>query len=85
VVLTVRCFLCGEPSVRLIMGGRQILHARCQACHSNVLAEVLALELDAQRQTRAPETPESRERETTAESLPAISRDKPTEHNVEFG
>ena len=82
-VLTVRCFLCGEPSVRLIMGGRQILHARCQACHSNVLAEVLALEQDAQRQHRSPD-PDSREREITADAMPAISRDAPPESKAEF-
>lgn len=70
VVLTVRCFLCGEHAVRLIMGGRQILHARCQACRANVLAEVVAIEQDTQRTQ-----PEEREREITAEVLPAVSRE----------
>lgn len=66
------------------MGGRQILHARCQACHSNVLAEVLALEQDAQRQHRSPDTPEPREREITADAMPAISRDATVESKAEF-
>lgn len=43
-VFTVRCFKCGEPSVRLVLGGRAILHARCHACDANLLAEVLEFE-----------------------------------------
>lgn len=43
-VFNVRCFKCGEEGVRLVLGGRAILHARCQSCDSNLLAEVMALE-----------------------------------------
>lgn len=43
-VFTVRCYKCGEDAVRLVLGGRAILHARCHACNSNLLAEVLGLE-----------------------------------------
>ena len=63
------------------MGGRQILHARCQCCHANVLAEVLALEQDANRQQRSPE---DREREITANHLSAISRERPRETVAKF-
>ena len=43
-VFTVRCFKCGEPSVRLVLGGRAILHARCHSCSANLLSEVLEYE-----------------------------------------
>lgn len=43
-VFNVRCFKCGEQEVRLILGGRAILHARCHACDSNLLAEVMAFQ-----------------------------------------
>jgi hypothetical protein len=43
-VVTVRCFKCGEDEARLVMGGREIMQARCEACSSNLLAEVLELE-----------------------------------------
>lgn len=48
-VFTVRCFKCGEPSVRLVLGGRAILHARCHACNGNLLAEVLEFEQEVLR------------------------------------
>ena len=43
-VFNVRCFKCGEPDVRLILGGRAIIHARCHGCESNLLAEVMEFE-----------------------------------------
>lgn len=46
-VLTVRCFKCGEDAARLVLGGRAILQARCEACDANLLAEVLELEEEA--------------------------------------
>lgn len=48
-VFTVRCFRCGEDAVRLVLGGRAILHARCQACDANLLAEVLEFEEETRR------------------------------------
>ncbi|MBA2663808.1 MAG: hypothetical protein H0U74_16085 [Bradymonadaceae bacterium] len=30
--------------MRLILGGREIIHARCHACNANLLAEVLEFE-----------------------------------------
>lgn len=48
-VFTVRCFKCGEHAVRLVLGGRAILHARCQACDANLLAEVLDFEESTRR------------------------------------
>ena len=70
-VFQVRCFKCGAHEARIILGGRQILHARCQACHTNLLAEVMAFEQDAMRQ----QLPANRERMNTAPgSLPTISR-----------
>lgn len=43
-VFTVRCFKCGETSVKLIMGGRSIIHARCHDCGANLLDEVMQFE-----------------------------------------
>ena len=43
-VFTVRCFKCGDSAVRLVLGGRAILHARCHSCDANLLAEVLEFE-----------------------------------------
>lgn len=43
-VFQVRCFKCGEHKVRLVLGGRYIMHARCNACDSNLLAEIMAFE-----------------------------------------
>ncbi len=43
-VFTVRCFKCGQDSVRLVLGGRSILHAKCHNCNSNLLSEILELE-----------------------------------------
>ncbi len=43
-VFNVRCFKCGEPEVRLVLGGRAIIHARCHGCESNLLAEVMEFE-----------------------------------------
>lgn len=73
-VFQVRCFKCGAHEVRLILGGRQILHARCQSCHTNLLAEVMAFEQDANTQQRTPQ----RERLSTAPGLlSAVSRNAP--------
>ena len=52
-VFTVRCFKCGEPSVRLVLGGRAILHARCHACGANLLSEVLEFEQEVMREKRS--------------------------------
>lgn len=43
-VFNVRCFKCGEPEVRLVLGGRAIIHARCHGCDSNLLAEIMEFE-----------------------------------------
>lgn len=43
-VFNVRCFKCGEHEVRLVLGGRAIIHARCHGCESNLLAEIMELE-----------------------------------------
>ena len=43
-VFTVRCYKCGQEAVRLVLGGRAILHARCHSCNANLLAEVLEFE-----------------------------------------
>lgn len=43
-VFQVCCFKCNEFKVRLVLGGREIIHARCQACNANLLAEVLEFE-----------------------------------------
>lgn len=45
-IYTTRCFKCGEMAVRLIMGGRSIIHARCHSCGSNLLDEVMRFEAE---------------------------------------
>jgi len=68
VVFTVRCFKCGQESVRLVLGGRAILHARCHNCSSNLLAEVLELEeLSKERKVLVPSRREERTREIFAD------------------
>jgi DNA-directed RNA polymerase subunit N (RpoN/RPB10) len=59
-VFTVRCFKCGEKDVRLIMGGRSIIHARCHECGANLLAEVMEFEeqvMGASDNARPPDEP----------------------------
>lgn len=73
-VLTVRCYQCGENAVRLIMAGRQIMQARCRACGANVLAEILALEQDTQR-AQGDDGLTCPDRDLTPHQLPAIERD----------
>ena len=60
VVFCVRCFLCGANEVRLILGGREIIHARCKSCDTNLLAEVLALEAEAEEARNAARSIEER-------------------------
>ena len=43
-VFNVRCYKCGEHEVRLVLGGRAIIHARCHGCDSNLLAEIMDFE-----------------------------------------
>lgn len=50
VIHKVRCFKCGAPDVRLVMGSRQIIHARCKACDANLLAEILGLEQEVRKE-----------------------------------
>jgi uncharacterized membrane protein YqiK len=73
VVFRVRCFMCGAHDVRLILGGREIIHARCQACNTNLLAEVHAIEAEAMEELEAARAmADGGDRNTR--SLPAISR-----------
>lgn len=65
-VLIVRCFKCGQQDVRLIVGGRSIIHARCHSCGANLLEEVMAFEAEVLAEAAA-ENPN-----TTAEH-PAVS------------
>ncbi len=72
-VFDVRCFKCGEHEARLVLGGRSIIHARCHACGTNLLAEVMELEqevLDAKRQVPSRQSLSTQEFETEAEALP---------------
>ena len=57
-IYTTRCFKCGEMAVRLIMGGRSIIHARCQACNATLLDEVLRFEAEVGADAE-PEEPDS--------------------------
>lgn len=61
-VLIVRCFKCGQQDVRLIVGGRSIIHARCHSCGANLLEEVMEFEAEIQAETAAADNPN-----TTAE------------------
>ncbi len=47
-VFNVRCYKCGENEVRLVLGGRAIIHARCHGCDSNLLAEIMELEAECE-------------------------------------
>ena len=58
-VFTVRCFECGDSAVRLVLGGRAILHARCHACGTNLLAEVLGFEQEVMREKAKREAAEN--------------------------
>jgi len=53
VVLIVRCFKCGKHDVRLIVGGRSIIHARCHSCGANLLEEVMEFEAAVQAELHA--------------------------------
>ncbi len=75
-VFTVRCYKCSADAVRLVLGGRAILHARCHACGTNLLAEVLAFEeetltehtdTETEAQSPFPESPMGELLETGAE------------------
>ncbi|TXD42977.1 hypothetical protein FRC96_02180 [Lujinxingia vulgaris] len=70
-VFNVRCFKCGAHDVRLVLGGRAIIHARCHSCDTNLLAEVMALEEEAMR-TRS----SHRERQITSTSLRALGAEE---------
>jgi hypothetical protein len=78
-VFTVRCFKCGAQDVKLILGGRQILHARCQSCHTNLLAEILAFEQSVIAPPPAPEPAPPKADDATTDSTPtqATTRRKP--------
>lgn len=73
-VFTVRCYKCGDDAVRLVLGGRAILHARCQSCDANLLAEVLEFEEETKRRNREGDEAEGRSAPDTAE----VERDPPT-------
>lgn len=52
-VLIVRCFKCGNHDVRLIVGGRSIIHARCHSCGTNLLEEVMEFEAQVHAELHA--------------------------------
>ncbi|RDV38511.1 hypothetical protein DV096_06745 [Bradymonadaceae bacterium TMQ3] len=70
-VFNVRCFKCGAHDVRLVLGGRAIIHARCHSCDTNLLAEVMALEEEAVRRRST-----HRERQITSTSLQALGSEE---------
>ncbi|RAL22771.1 hypothetical protein DL240_07680 [Lujinxingia litoralis] len=71
-VFNVRCYKCGAPDVRLVLGGRAIIHARCHSCNTNLLAEVMAMEEEAQKRKQA----SHRERQITSTSLHPIGAEE---------
>lgn len=73
-VFTVRCFKCGEKDVRLIMGGRSIIHARCHSCGANLLADVMEFEEEICRgESPASPPPSEPAQESVRESSEAES------------
>lgn len=66
-VFTVRCFKCGQDSVRLVLGGRSILHAKCHNCNSNLLSEILELEEESRHSKPVLRPKEEPTREVFAE------------------
>lgn len=69
-VFNVRCFKCGQPEVRLVLGGRSIIHAQCHGCETNLLAEVMKFE---QEVAAGRATHSAAEDEGYEESPPAAS------------
>ena len=69
-VITVRCFICHEHAVRVIMGGRDILQARCKACGANILAKVMQIQKECEAQAmRRP----NRENEVTSNRIESLA------------
>lgn len=56
--------------MRLIMGGRAILHARCQACHANLLDEVMTFEAEVAARGDADA---AQQEKPTQNGLPAVA------------
>lgn len=50
-VQTVRCYKCGAEAVRLITGGRKIIHAKCDGCDTNLLEEVVEFQEEVESKT----------------------------------
>lgn len=73
-VFTVRCFKCGENDVRLIMGGRSIIHARCHSCEANLLDEVMQFEEHACGDEPVPPPEEPK----TATNVPSLAAESST-------
>ena len=69
-VFNVRCFKCGEHQVRLVLGGRAIIHARCHGCDSNLLAEVMKFEKQVYAEMAARADEESAPQVTSTLSPP---------------
>ncbi|MFU8803490.1 MAG: hypothetical protein ACNA8W_06755 [Bradymonadaceae bacterium] len=75
-VFRVRCFKCGAFEARLILGGREILHARCETCGTNLLAEVLDLEAEVEESKKCGivnRRKPDRERRITSTTVAAIT------------
>ncbi len=70
-VFQVCCFKCNENKVRLVLGGREIIHARCQACNSNLLAEILEFEQEVMQNMPR------RARTTTTPGIVSIDKTQP--------
>ena len=59
-VFNVRCFKCGENDVRLVLGGRSIIHAQCHNCDTNLLAEVMEFQQQIESGSRTESLDEDR-------------------------
>ena len=76
-VFDVRCFKCGEPEVRLVLGGRNIIHARCHACESNLLAEVMEFERQVNTGQCNDEDSDASSESDPGDTLPPVSSTEP--------
>lgn len=88
-VFNVRCFQCGKHEVRLVLGGRSIIHARCHGCETNLLAEVMEFQRQIEEGDRPddadPDDEPSPEDTSPEDTLDPVSCEPPDEEPVQPG
>ncbi len=76
-VFNVRCFKCGEQEVRLVLGGRSVIHAQCHACDSNLLAEIMELEEEVRAQQQEQSDRDDASSTASGQSAPVTDTEEP--------